>query len=80
MMHVNKNANNHVVDQNVDQISREMAYVPLGGGIKSKCSYAFNFFFFFFFGMSTRYAYLEDNGSWLMFSEDQGFLGFSSCF
>ena len=46
MMHVNKNADGHVVDQNVDQISREMAYVPLGGGIKSKCSYAFNFFFF----------------------------------
>ena len=49
MMHVNKNADDHVVDQNVDQISREMAYIPLGGGIKSKCSYAFNFFFFFFF-------------------------------
>ena len=23
--------------------------------------------------MSTRYAYLEDDGSWFMFSEDQGF-------
>ena len=37
-------------------------------------------FFFFFFKMSTRYAYLEDDGSWHIFSEDQGFLGFSSCF
>ena len=35
---------------------------------------------FFFFKMSTRYAYLEDDGSWHIFSEDQGFLGFSSCF
>ena len=36
--------------------------------------------FFFSFGMITRYAYLEDDKSWLMFLEDQGFLGFSSCF
>ena len=36
--------------------------------------------FFFFFWMSTRYAYLEDDGSWLMFLEDQGFLGFSLYF
>ena len=36
--------------------------------------------FFFFFWMSTRYAYLEDDGSWHIFSEDQRFLGFSSCF
>ena len=31
-MHVDKNADDHVVDQNVDWISREIAYVPLGGG------------------------------------------------
>ena len=49
MMHVDKNADDHVVDQNVDQISREIAYVPLGGGIRSK--------------RSSRYAYLEDDGS-----------------
>ena len=65
MMHVDKNADDHVVDQNVDQISREIAYVPLGGGIRSK--------------RSSRYAYLEDDGSWLMFLEDLGFLGFGSC-
>ena len=78
MMHVDKNANDHVVDQNVDQISREIACVPLGGGIRSKRSSCMQIFFFFW--MSTRYAYLEDDGSWLMFSEDQGFLGFGSCF
>ena len=38
MMHVDKNVDGHVVDQNVDRISREIAYIPLGGGIKSKCS------------------------------------------
>ena len=38
MMHANKNANRHVVDQNVDQISGEIAYVPLGEKIKSKRS------------------------------------------
>ena len=64
MMHVDKNADDHVVDQNVDQISREIAYVPLGGGIRSK--------------RSSRYAYLKDDGSWLMFSEDQGFLDLDS--
>ena len=81
MMHVDKNACSHVVDQNVDRISREIAYVPLGGGIRSKRSSCMQiFFFFFFFKVSARYAYLEDDGSWLMFSEDQGFLGFGSCF
>ena len=51
----------------------------LVGGLGPNVVHACNFFFFFFL-MSTRYAYLEDDGSWLMFSEDQGFLGFSSCF
>ena len=79
MMHVDKNADDHVMDQNTDRISREIAYVPLGGGIRSKrSSCKQNFFFFFFFLVSIRYAYLEDDGSWLMFSEDQGFLGFGS--
>ena len=77
-MYVDKNANGHVVDQNVDRISREIAYVPLGGGIRSKRSSCMQIFFFF--KMSTRYAYLEDDGSWHIFSEDQGFLGFSSYF
>ena len=60
MMHVDKNADDHVVYQNVDQISREIAYVPLGGGIRSKRSSCMQFFFFW---VSTRYAYLEDDGS-----------------
>ena len=47
MMHVDKNADDHVVDQNVDRISREIAYVPLGRGIRSKCSSCMQFFFFF---------------------------------
>ena len=37
-MHVDKNVDGHVVDQNVDRISREIAYIPLGGGIRSKRS------------------------------------------
>ena len=49
MMHVDKNADSHVMDQNVDQISREIAFVPLGGEIKSKHSSCMQFFFFFFF-------------------------------
>ena len=68
MMHVDKNANDHVVYQNVDRILREIAYIPLGEGIKSKRSSCMQIFFFF--GISTRYTYLEDDGSWLMFSED----------
>ena len=48
MLHVDKNADDHVVDQNVDRISREIAYVPLGGGIRSKRSSCMQFFFFFF--------------------------------
>ena len=47
MMHVDKNADGHVVDQNVDQILGEIAYVPLGGGIRSKRSSCMQFFFFF---------------------------------
>ena len=45
MMHVDKNADDHVVDQNVDRISREIAYVPLGGGIRSKRSSCTQLFF-----------------------------------
>ena len=48
-MHVDKNADGHVVDQNVDRVSREITYVPLGGGIRSKRSSCMQFFFFFFF-------------------------------
>ena len=44
-MHVDKNVDGHVVDQNVDRISREIAYVPLGGGTRSKRSSCMQFFF-----------------------------------
>ena len=80
MMHVDKNADDHVVDQNVDRISREIANIPLSGGIRSKRSSCMQIFFFFFFLNEYKICFLEDNRSWLMFSEDQGFLGFGSCF
>ena len=58
MMHVDKNADGHVVDQNMDWISREIAYVPLSGRIRSKRSSCMQpFFFFFWKKMSTRHAY-----------------------
>ena len=94
MMHVDKNANGHVMDQNVDRILREIANVPLGRRIRSKRSSYIQIFFFFFW-MNTRHAYLRSrkyrdsshvflrtkgSGSWLMFSKDLGFLDFGSCF
>ena len=45
MMHVDKNADGHVLD--VDQILREIAYVPLNGRIRSKRSLCMQTFFFF---------------------------------
>ena len=47
MMHVDKNADGHVLDQNMDQISREIAYVPLSGRIRSKRSSCMHPIFFF---------------------------------
>ena len=94
MMHVDKNVDCHVVDQNVDQISGEIVYVPLDGGIRSKRSSCMQIFFLFLL-MSSRHAYLRSriygdfshvflrtkgSGSWLMFSEDLGFLDLGSCF
>ena len=107
MMHVDKNADDHVVDQNVDRISREIAYVPLSGGTRSKCSSRMQIFFFEWVQdmLTWRKTYpgscfqktkdfwalthgfggskvLDPGscfqrprifGSWLMFSEDQGF-------
>ena len=46
MMHVDKNSDSHVLDQNVDRILREIAYVPLNGKIKSKRSSCMEPFFF----------------------------------
>ena len=43
MMHVDKNADGHVLD--VDQISREIAYVPLNGRIRFKRSSCMQPFF-----------------------------------
>ena len=67
MMHVNKNADGHVLDQNVDRISREIAYVPLSGRIRSKRSSCMQPFFFFFLEknkkiLSTRHAYQWSDG------------------
>ena len=83
MMHVDKNADDHVVDQNVDRISREIAYVPLGGEIRSKRSSCMQFFFFFneykicLFGGRRILVHVFRGprifGLWLMFSEDQRF-------
>ena len=44
-MHVDKNADDNVMDQNVDRISKEIAYVPLSGGIRSKLSSCMQIFF-----------------------------------
>ena len=56
MMHVDKNADGHVLD--VNRISREIAYVPLSGRIRSKRSSCSPFFFSFLKKkMSTRHAY-----------------------
>ena len=62
MMHVDKNADGHVLDQNVDRISREIAYVPLSGRIRSKRSSCMQPFFFFAKKMSTRHAYQWSDG------------------
>ena len=45
MMHVDKNVDGHVMDQNLDWISKEIGYVPLGGRIRSKRSSCMQFFF-----------------------------------
>ena len=84
MMHLDKNADDHVVDQNVDRISREIAYVPLGGEIRSKRSSCMQIFFFFLneykiclLGGRRILVHVFRGprifGLWLMFSEDQRF-------
>ena len=55
MMHVDKNANGHVVDQNVDRISRKIAYLLLSGRIRSKGSSCMRLFFFFFWKKKNEY-------------------------
>ena len=47
MVHVDKNVDGHVLDQNVDRILRKIAYVPLSGRIRSKRSSYSPFFFLF---------------------------------
>ena len=72
MMHVDKNADGHVLD--VDRISREIAYVPLNGRIRSKRSSCMQAFFF---GKekkrkkSTRHVYQWFDGFevWMCFLE-----------
>ena len=56
MMHENKNVDGHVLDQNVDRISREIAYIPLSGGSGLNVVHPCNLFFFlenFFFEYKT---------------------------
>ena len=55
MMHVDKNVDGHVLDQNVNRISREIAYVPLSGRIRSKRSSCMQPPFFFFFLKKNEY-------------------------
>ena len=72
MVHVDKNADGHVLNQNVDWISKEIAYVSLSGRIRSKLSSCMQPFFFFFFfetkenkkkiKISTRHAYQWSDG------------------
>ena len=45
IMNVDKNVDGRVMDQNLDWISKEIAYVPLGGRIRSKRSSYMQFFF-----------------------------------
>ena len=60
-MHVDKNVDGHVVDQNVDRISREITYVPLGGGIRSKRSSCMQIFFFL-----NEYKICLPGGLWIL--------------
>ena len=95
MMNADQNVDWHVVDQNVDQISREIAFVPLGGRIKSKYSSCMQFIIIIiiFYEYKTCLPEVkkiwrfwscvsEDQMFWVldMFKEDWGFLGFGSCF
>ena len=58
MVHVDKNVDGHILDQNVDRILRKIAYVPLSGRIRSKRSSCSPFLFSFLKKkMSTRHAY-----------------------
>ena len=77
MMHVDKNADDHVMDQNVDRISRENAYVPLGGGIRSKRNSCMQNFFFL-----SEYKICLPGGRRILAHvfRGLGFWGFGSCF
>ena len=79
MMHVDKNANGHVLDQNMDRISREIAYVPLSGRIRSKRSSCMQPIFFFFEKRKRKWVQdmlsngLMDLKFWTCFPEVHGF-------
>ena len=63
MMHVDKIVDGHVLDQSVDRILREIAYVPLSGRIRSKRSSCMQpLFFKKKKKMSTRHAYQWSDG------------------
>ena len=92
MMHVNKNADDYVVDQNVDRILKEIAYIPLGERIRSKHS-SCSFFLFFFPFFSLLFSFLNKYktclpvvttkwGSWILDMLPRGSmdLNFWTCF
>ena len=60
MMHVDKIVDGHVLDQSVDRISREIAYVPLSGRIRSKRSSCMQTLFFFFFKKKKKKKRVQD--------------------
>ena len=70
----------NVVEQNVDRISREIAYVPLGERIRSKRS-SYMQPFFLLKKMITRHAYqgLRQNGDFGYASQRTKDLGFWTC-
>ena len=69
MMREDKNTNSHVLDQNVDRILREIAYVPLSGRIRFKRSSCMQPFFF-----------LKKKGVQDMLTNDLMDLKFWTCF
>ena len=83
MMHVDKNADGHVLD--VDQISREIAYIPLNGRIRSKRSscmqpFSFTFFFFFFFFWKKKRKNIKKKWVQNMLTSGLMDLNFWTCF
>ena len=73
MVHVDKNVDGHILDQNVDRILRKIAYVPLSGRIRSKRSSCMQPFFFFKRVQDILTNGLMDLKFWTCFPEVHGF-------